>query len=106
MSLLIGGGLAATIYKQQNPELYGDSTYSARMQNIRDQYLAFVARANERAAKISRDRARSKTTANQNTNLSNGTTNGPSFSFRDLLSSEGGAFLVGLALIGMSGFRG
>ena len=96
MILLIGGGLAATIYKQQNPELYGENTYSARMQSIREQYLAFVARANERAERISKSKTRTKQT--QPTT--------PNFTFGDLISNKGGAFLVGMALIGMSGFRG
>lgn len=94
---MIGGGLASTIYKQQNPQLYKDSTYSARMQSVRDQYLALIDRANQRAAQISRSRSPGMQQPEPDV---------PSLTFGDLISNKGGAFLVGMALIGMSGFRG
>ena len=95
---MIGGGLASTIYKQQHPELYGSSTYSARMQNNRDQYLGLTARAMQRAAEISKTKSPGPGMQQPDPT--------PGFTFGELLGSRGGAFLVGIALIGMSGFRG
>jgi hypothetical protein len=45
-------------------------------------------------------------TAAASSNQENGNGSGNGFEFSDLLNNPGGAFLLGLVMLGMSGFRG
>jgi hypothetical protein len=65
---------------------------------------ALAAAQAERAARRAAGASKSVTTTTTTTKA-NGS-NGQAFDFASLVSNAGGAFLVGLVLIGMSGYRG
>ena len=65
---------------------------------------ALAAAQAERAARRAAGASKSVTTAKATTKAT--ATNGQAFDFASLVSNAGGAFLVGLVMIGMSGYKG